>query len=221
MLQRLGEWSEDVGVALDKEPLAAMRQFWRFVLDTNRHTNLTRITDDEAATLKHFVDSLTVLKTGVIGRGARLADIGTGAGFPGIPLKIARPDLRVTLIDSTLKRVRFLDEVIDSFGWNDVTAVHARAEQLVNNPKFTRKFDVVVARAVARLPRLVPLCMPFVRPGGCFVAMKGPDIEQETEEAKRELREAKATVESAHQFALPAGAGERTLVVIRRSATAG
>lgn len=124
MLADLQRYAERVGVSLTDEQVAAMREYWQAVLETNRHTNLTRITDDRDATLKHFVDSLTVLKTGLFSEGASVVDVGSGAGFPGVPLKIARPDLRVTFVDATLKRVRFLQSVIDMFGWDDVQAVH-------------------------------------------------------------------------------------------------
>lgn len=216
MLQRLEQWSAQIGMKLEQSQIEAMQRFWRLVLETNEHTNLTRITEDEAATLKHFVDSLTVLRTGIVGEGARLVDIGTGAGFPGIPLKIVRPDLRLTLIDSTLKRVRFLDNVIDTMSLKHAEAVHGRAEQLGTTKPLTGAFDVAVARAVARLPRLASLCLPFVRPGGYFVAMKGPDVNDEVVEAEAVLTDAGATVEAVEQFALPADAGRRSLVVIRK-----
>ena len=151
MLEGLQQYAAQIGVPLSDEQAQAMRTYWAAVLETNRHTNLTRITDDKEATLKHFIDSLSVLPTGVFGPGARVADVGTGAGFPGVPLKIARPDLKLVLIDSTLKRVRFLRSVIRLLGWDDVEAVHARAEALAANPKWAGTFDLVVARAVAKL----------------------------------------------------------------------
>lgn len=216
MLERLSEWSEQVDVPLSDEQVEAMRRYWRLVLETNRHTNLTRITEDTAATLKHFVDSLTVLRTGVVLSQARLIDIGTGAGFPGIPLKIARPGLQLTLVDATLKRVRFLQQVIEKFGWNDAKALHERAEQLAAEPNFQGAFDVVVARAVAKLPKLVSLCVPFARKGGHFVAMKGPDVDEEIEEAAASLAQMQARVVDVYRIKLPLDAGRRSLIVIRR-----
>lgn len=216
MLHGLEQWSRVVGVSLDEEQAAAMRTFWALVLDTNAHTNLTRITDDEDATLKHFVDSLSVLQTDVFTADARVADVGTGAGFPGVPLKIVRPDLQLTLIDSTLKRVRFLESVVEAMGLTDVQAIHARSERLGRDRAFAGTFDVVVARAVARLERLLPLCLPLLRKGGRLVAMKGPDVEEEVRSARSALRKGGGAVEALHRLELPEGAGDRTLIVVEK-----
>src|SRR5690606_27339939 len=129
MLEGLEQYAREFGVELSPAQGAALRAYWRMVLETNRYTNLTRITEDRDATLKHFVDSLTVLKTGVFERGARVVDVGSGAGFPGVPLKIARPDLSMVLLDATLKRVRFLQAVIERLGLEGVEAIHGRAEE--------------------------------------------------------------------------------------------
>jgi len=154
--------------------------------------------------------------TGLFTPGARVADVGTGAGFPGVPLKLARPDLRVLLVDATLKRVRFLESVIGHFGWRDVQAVHARAEVLARDPETAGTFDVAVARAVASLDKLVAWCVPLVRPGGHLVAMKGPDVEEELAAAERPVRRLHARVVDVRRLELPREAGRRTLVVVRR-----
>lgn len=216
MLHGLEQWSRAVGVSLEEDQAAAMRSFWALVLETNAHTNLTRITDDEDATLKHFVDSLSVLQTDVFTTNARVADVGTGAGFPGVPLKIVRPDLRLTLIDSTLKRVRFLQSVVQTMGLTDVQAMHARSEQLGKDEGFAGTFDVVVARAVARLERLLPLCLPLLRKGGYLVAMKGPDVEEEVRSADSALRQGGGAVKKLHRLQLPEGAGDRTLIIVEK-----
>src|SRR5690606_25176595 len=130
VLVGLEEYCREAGIELGEAAADGMRAYWRMVLAANERMNLTRITGDLDAVLKHFVDSLTVLLTGLFSVGARVVDVGTGAGFPGVPLKLARPDLRVVLVDATLKRVRFLETVIGHFGWRDVQAVHARAEML-------------------------------------------------------------------------------------------
>jgi len=216
MLAGLEEYARGIGVSLGEEQAEAMRSYWRAVLETNRHTNLTRITDDKEATLKHFIDSLTVLSTGVFHRGARVADVGSGAGFPGVPLKIARPDLQVTFIDATLKRVRFLKSVIDFMGWRDAEAVHGRAEEVGRRAAWSGAFDVVVARAVAKLATLGNWCLPLVRPGGHFVAMKGPDVERELKEARSSMAAAGGRVLRVDRLALPEGAGTRSIVIVRR-----
>lgn len=212
-LERLGEAT---GVPLSKAAAESMRRFWRLVLETNEHTNLTRITDDRDAVLKHFIDSLTLLRWDYIGVGARVVDVGTGAGFPGIPLKIARPDIHLVLVDSTLKRVRFLREATEALGLTGVEAVHARAEQLHGDGAFAGRFDVATARAVARLDRLVGWCLPFVRSGGRFLAMKGPDVDEEIAEAAAPLREAGGRIEAVERFSLPEAAGERTVIVVAK-----
>lgn len=217
MLTNLDRWSKEIGIVLTDEQIERMRRFWELVLETNRHTNLTRITDDDDATLKHFVDSLTVLNTGTIGDKARVIDIGTGAGFPGIPLKIVRPDIRLTLLDSTLKRVRFLQGVIEEMGWDDVQAIHGRAEQYAKGTGLTGAFDVAVARAVARLPRLVSFCMPYVRRSGHFVAMKGPEVEDEVKESATAFAEIGAKVVKVQRLDLPEDAGRRSLIIIQRT----
>jgi len=216
VLEGLEHYCQELGIDLPPEAGAQMRAYWRLVLAANERMNLTRITGDEEATLKHFVDSLTVLLTEVFADGARVVDVGTGAGFPGVPLKIARPDLPVTLVDATLKRVRFLEEVVEHFDWRDVRVIHARAEQLARDSGEAGAFDVATARAVARLDKLVAWCVPLLRPGGYLVAMKGPDVDEEAVQAQRVLRRTGAEIADIRRLVLPREAGRRTLVVIRR-----
>lgn len=216
MLARLPRYAEAIGVPLDDDQMEEMRTYWRAVLDTNRHTNLTRIIDDRDATLKHFIDSLTVLRTGVFQGGARVVDVGSGAGFPGVPLKIARPDLHLTLVDATLKRVRFLQSVIEKLGWSEAAAVHGRAEDLGRRAPFRAAFDVAVARAVAKLDVLTNWCLPFVRAGGHFIAMKGPDVDDELRVADAALARAGGRLVRVEKLRLPEGAGERSLIVVQR-----
>lgn len=216
LLTRLERWSGAVGVDLDAERATTMRRFWQAVLEENERTNLTRITADEEATLKHFVDSLSVLTLDVFSPAARVVDIGTGAGFPGIPLKIARPDLHVTLIDARLRRVRFLQAVVDDLNLEDVVALHGRAEQLASEPKFRGTFDVAVARAVARMDKLTNWCLPFVRRGGHFIAMKGPGVDEELDASLPAIKKLGGRVTKVHRLELPQQAGSRTLVVVQR-----
>lgn len=216
MLTGLERYAEQVGVVLSEMQAAAMRKYWRAVLETNRLTNLTRITDDKDATLKHFVDSLTLLRTGVFVERATVVDVGSGAGFPGVPLKIARPDLRVVFVDATLKRVRFLQSVVELLDLQDAEAVHGRAERLAREEEWAMRFDVAVARAVAKLDVLVRWCLPLVRPGGHFLAMKGPDVEEELAAAGKALRAAGGQVLGVEKLELPEGAGRRSIVVVRR-----
>lgn len=216
MLHGLERLSGLVGVTLSEDAARLMRRYWKLVLETNEHTNLTRITADREAVLKHFVDCLTLLGTGLIGPGARVVDVGAGAGFPGIPLKIARPDVGLLLVDSTLKRVRFLRDAAAALALKDVEAIHGRAEQIGADARYAGTFDVATARAVARLDRLVGWCLPFVKPGGHFIAMKGPDVEEEVAEAEAALKAAGGRVAGLERLTLPEGAGERTLVVVAK-----
>lgn len=217
MLEELETLAQDIGVTLTSEQGTALRAYWQAVLETNRHTNLTRITEDRDATLKHFVDSLTVLRTGVFGLGARVVDVGSGAGFPGIPLKLARPDLQLVLVDATLKRVRFLQSVIQGLKLDGAEAVHGRVEELAQRPGWAASFDVAVARAVAKLDVLVRWCVPLLKPGGSFLAMKGPDVEEEIQAAGAALRAAKARIVTVERLSLPEDAGSRTIVVVQRA----
>lgn len=157
--------------------LGQFRRYFEILVEVNQVMNLTAITEEDQVAVKHFADSLTLLpylaRMGV----KSLADIGTGAGFPGIPLKIACPALRVTLIDSLEKRVGFLNRVIEELGLEGISAIHARAEDAGRDPKLRSQFDVSVARAVAPMNVLAEYCMPFVRKGGHFIAMKGPSEE--------------------------------------------
>jgi len=214
----LEEHCRELGLELSPGAADGMREYWRMVLAANERMNLTRITSDEEATVKHFVDSLTVLLTGVFTPGVRVVDVGTGAGFPGVPLKLARPDLRLVLLDATLKRVRFLQEVVAHFGWADVEAVHGRAEELARRPGWAGAFDVVTARAVAQLDKLVTWCVPLLRPGGHLVAMKGPDVDAELKAAGKALKRLGARVAAVERLVLPKGAGRRSLVVVEREA---
>ncbi|HVK05221.1 MAG TPA: 16S rRNA (guanine(527)-N(7))-methyltransferase RsmG, partial [Armatimonadaceae bacterium] len=170
-----------IGVPLDAAQVGACLRFARLLLETNERTNLTRITAPAEMAVKHFADSLTVLRAVPdLPEGARVADVGTGAGFPGVVLKIARPDLRIVLIDSLAKRLSFLEGVTTALLLKDVSLVHARAEDAGRDPSLRDRCDLVTARAVAALPTLLEWCGPLARPGsGRFVAMKAGGVDEE------------------------------------------
>jgi len=151
-------------------------QYMRLLQEWNKVMNLTAITEDEEIRVKHFKDSLTILP---YIKGESLVDVGTGAGFPGIPVAIERPDLKVTLVDSLEKRVKFLTCVKDSLNLSNVTCVHARAEDAGRNPIFREQFDCATARAVASMPVLLEYCLPLLKSGGRFIAMKGANADEE------------------------------------------
>lgn len=152
------------------------------LLDWNQKINLTTITDDKEIWHKHFADSLTLLPW-LPKNPAKIIDVGSGAGFPGIPIKIMRPDISVTLLDSLRKRIFFLEDTVGILGLKDVECIHSRAEDLAKLEKYRNGYDICTARAVARLDKLCTWCLPFVKPGGLFLAMKGPNVHDEVKES--------------------------------------
>ena len=161
-------------------------KYYELLVEWNEKINLTAITQEDDVAVKHFLDSLNAAK-GIVEDGMSVIDVGTGAGFPGLPVKIANPGISLTLVDSLNKRIGFLNEVISSLGLKDVETVHSRAEDLGINKDYREKYDVCVSRAVANLTTLCELCLPFVKVGGLFVSLKGPKAEEEAEEAKRAI----------------------------------
>jgi 16S rRNA (guanine527-N7)-methyltransferase len=212
-LETLSQACEALGLALTAEQARLCAHHAALVCETNAHTNLTRITEPEAMALKHYADSLTAfLVLPRLARGASVCDIGTGAGFPGVPMKVLRPDLKLTLLDSSSKRVAFLTEVCNALGWDDVTCLHARAEETKG-----RTYDVVVARAVAALPKLLPWTHKLIAPGGRLALLKGPDLETELAEAAPLARKLGLTLLENKKLTLPDPEHSgRTLVVYRR-----
>ena len=170
--------------------------------------NLTAITDPDQVVDLHFLDSAALLTLGVDFRGKRLLDVGTGAGFPGLPLKILEPSLSLTLLDSLGKRVRWLETVAEALALEDVTCLHARAEEQALLPGFRDAFDLVTSRAVASLELLCELCLPFVRVGGLFLAMKSVDSGPETDRAARGIAKLGGRLLPSRDYAIP-GAGVR------------
>ena len=173
------------GFSVSEEALKMLSDYENALLDVNRYMNLTAITEPHAVALKHFADSLTISR--FIPENARVADVGSGAGFPAFPLAICRPDLRVIAIDGTDKRVRFLRETVEKVGIRNAGAMTGRAEAIARDPSFREQFDVVTARAVARLNVLAELCLPLVKEGGYFLAMKSVLADEELKEAKKAI----------------------------------
>ena len=187
--------------------------FGRLLLEKNQVMNLTAITDPDQVAALHFLDSLAVWQAGEL-EGASLIDVGTGAGFPGLPLRIAHPDLRVTLLDSLGKRVTFLEEVCAALGLSDVACVHGRAEEFAAGRR--ECFDAAVSRAVADLRILSELCLPLVRVGGRFIAMKSTDCEGELTAAGGAVRTLGGRVERLLDYDIPGAGVRHRLVIIRK-----
>lgn len=186
------------------------------LLEWNRKMNLTAITEPEEVAVKHMLDSLLCFRAEVFPEGCSVIDVGTGAGFPGLPLKIWKSALQVTLLDSLQKRVRFLQEVSDALRLEDVVCLHGRAEEYGRDKRFRQRFDVAVSRAVARLSVLAEYCLPFVKPGGCFVALKGAKYREELEAAGAALSVLGGKLERVKTVVLPQVEETRALLYIRK-----
>lgn len=210
----LSEW----GIEVSKEDQEKLMQFAEMVLDGNQRLNLTRITEPQEMAVKHFVDSLACLLIGLPDGHLRCLDVGTGAGFPGIPLAICRPEWDLVLLDSLKKKLSFIDQSISSLELVNARTLHARAEDAGQNAEFREQFDVVVSRAVARLPVLLELCIPLLKVGGTFIAMKGAEGIEEVEESGNALKELLSSVDQVFNLELPFQMGQRTLIVIRKDA---
>lgn len=212
----LREQAEAIGISLNEGQLEQFELYFRLLVEWNEKMNLTGITERAAVYEKHFYDSLTVSLASDL-RGERaLADIGSGAGFPSIPLKIAFPQLKITIVDALAKRIRFLEEVASSLKLDGVACIHGRAEDIARLPAHRDRYDVVTARAVARLAGLNELCLPFVRDGGLFVAMKGSDLTEEIEESRYSIKQLNGELQEAKRLELPIERSERHLVLIRK-----
>ncbi|RUS48787.1 16S rRNA (guanine(527)-N(7))-methyltransferase RsmG [Cohnella sp. AR92] len=218
----LQQQARELELELSDSQLSQFEQYYRLLVEWNEKMNLTGITERDAVYEKHFYDSLTVaLAADLSIAGTSIADIGSGAGFPSIPLKIAFPELKVTIIDSLAKRIRFLEEVVARLGLANVACVHGRAEDIARLPEHRDQYDVVTARAVARLAGLNELCLPFAKTGGVFISMKGSDIQEELEESRFSLGKLGAKLAEVKRLELPIEKSERHLIMMTKiSATA-
>jgi 16S rRNA (guanine527-N7)-methyltransferase len=206
----------DLGVSLSKNEVELYQRYVDILLEWNVRVNLTAITEPGEIVVKHFLDSLAVLQHLPKERGGSLLDIGTGAGFPGIPIKIAWPEINVVLLDSLNKRVSFLRHLITELSLQNIFALHGRAEDIGHDEQYRAKFDLVVSRAVAKLSVLAELCLPFVKEGGLFVAYKGPKAEEELQEAENSLALVGGRVSKLVKVALPGKEDDRIIVLVEK-----
>lgn len=212
----LKEESKKFGIILKNSQVQKFKIYMDYLLEYNSHTNLTAIKDPGDVMIKHFIDSMILNNFLDIKNECKVIDIGTGAGFPGVPLKILREDINLTLIDSLNKRVVFLKELMKKIGL-EADVFHGRAEEFGQNIKFREKFDLAVSRAVAPLNVLCEYCLPYVKLGGCFVALKGPDIEEEIESAKKSLQILGGKIQKCESFVLPLDKGSRSIIIIKKT----
>ena len=205
----------DAGIELTEEQVYRLGMYSEMLVQWNEKINLTAITDAEGISIKHFFDSIYPFSLVDMPKNSSLIDVGTGAGFPSCPVKIWRDDLRLTLVDSLQKRITFLAQLSDSLSLG-ATCIHSRAEDLGNNAEFREKFDIATARAVANLTDLCEYCLPFVKVGGKFVALKGSGADEELKEAKNAIKTLGGKIAQTTEYALPNGDG-RTLIVIEKT----
>ena len=215
---RLNRELNQFSIILENSQINQFYQYYELLDEWNKVMNLTAITDQKEVITKHFVDSLALVKAmGEIStKEYKIIDIGTGAGFPGIPLKIAFPQLKITLMDSLNKRIKFLNEVIEQLGLKEITAVHSRAEDLGRDKDYREQYDLSVSRAVANLSTLSEYCMPFVKPGGFFISYKSGKIEEELSSAKHAIFLLGGKVNRIESFTLDGAEAERTLIKIEK-----
>ena len=204
------------GFPLNETQLAQFARYYELLVEWNEKMNLTAITAPHDVAVKHMIDSLTAYDAELFVDGAGVIDVGTGAGFPGLPLKIACPHIHLTLMDSLKKRVGFLQAVTDELGLCDVACVHARAEEGARNPQYREAFDIAVSRAVARLPVLAEYCLPFVKTGGCFLALKGKEYETEMSEAEKAAKILGGKAPKSRRVTLPGLDDVRAVVIIEK-----
>jgi 16S rRNA (guanine527-N7)-methyltransferase len=210
--------SDLFGVSLTAEQVEQFDVYARELAAWNAHTNLTAITEPDAVRVRHFLDSLSVTRAVRFAPGQRVIDVGTGAGLPGLALHIAYPYLRTTLLEATGKKITFLKHMITILGLQGVDAVHARAEEGGQNPGLRGKFDVVLARAVARLPALLEYMLPFARIGGVCVAMKGATAQKETTDSALALETLGARLREIIALQLPDVDDTHYLIVVEKTA---
>ena len=202
---------------LSEKQIEQFFNYYQMIIEKNKVMNLTTITDMEDVIIKHFIDSLTLIRAedNLKDQICSIIDVGTGAGFPGIPLKIAFPNLKITLLDSLNKRVKFLNEVIEELNLDFITAVHGRAEDFGRDSDYREKFDYCVSRAVANLSTLSEYCMPFVKIGGYFIPYKSGKLEEELTNGRGAVKRLGGQIENIVTFTLP-NSDERLLVKIKK-----
>lgn len=210
--KKMAEESEKIGIKLPDEQLNEFYEYMQLLLEWNEKMNLTAITDPEEVIKKHFVDSITIKK--YIKEENRLIDVGTGAGFPGIPLKIVDKSIKLTLLDSLNKRINFLNKIIEKLNLKEVNTIHSRAEEYAKN-KARESYDVAVSRAVADLPILLEYLMPYVKLNGICICMKGPKAQEELERSKKAINILGGKLEKVEKITIDEEM-ERNLIIIRK-----
>lgn len=212
----LEEGCRELGITLDESQKKQFTDFYEYLVEKNKVMNLTGITEFQEVLVKHFLDSLACVKAVDMSRIKRIMDIGTGAGFPGVPLKIAFPHLEACLLDSLKKRVNFLEETFQMLKLENITAIHGRAEEYAKNKQYRETYDLCVSRAVSNLATLSEYCLPYVKTGGYFISYKSGTVQEEVEQAQKAVKILGGKIQDVVYFQLPDSEIQRSLVVIEK-----
>lgn len=212
----LEEGCKELGITLDEIQKKQFTDFYEYLVEKNKVMNLTGITEFQEVLVKHFLDSLACVKAVDMSRIKRIMDIGTGAGFPGVPLKIAFPHLEACLLDSLKKRVNFLEETFQLLKLENITAIHGRAEEYAKNKQYRETYDLCVSRAVSNLATLSEYCLPYVKTGGYFISYKSGTVQEEVEQAQKAVKILGGKIQDVVYFQLPDSEIQRSLVVIEK-----
>lgn len=215
-LEKFKNGLQQLHIELSEKQMEQFLQYYEMLVEKNKVMNLTAITEFDEVVEKHFLDSVSLTKQMDLHQPLKVLDLGTGAGFPGIPLKIVFPELEITLMDSLNKRVLFLQDVISSLQLQNIEAVHGRAEEAARNKKYREGFDLCVSRAVANISTLSEYCLPFVKIGGSFISYKSSTIEDELEDGKKGIAILGGKVKDVYKFTLPDSELQRSFVVIQK-----
>lgn len=212
--EKIKEYMNKINIEISDKQIEKFFDYMNLLLEWNEKINLTAITEPEDIILKHFVDCATILK--YIKDEDKIIDIGTGAGFPGMPLKILNEKLDITLMDSLNKRINFLNEIINKLDLKNIVAIHARAEELARNKEYREKFDIAISRAVANLSTLSEYMLPFVKKDGMVISMKGSNIEEEVKNAKKAIKILGGEIEKIDNFNLANTNNIRNIITIKK-----